>query len=142
VFGLVLLAQLAAEPSDPDAGTFEIREIAAQIARALLASDVEKLAALTPTGFAFDGRQAWSQTDLRSEWLHALERRSLKGVQIDGIEVLGYDEMVERYGAPPERWSRFNLSGSRIAIVNLDGRALLMIFRKRGEGWVPLGVSD
>ena len=135
----MLLALLA---TAPDAGTPEVRDTALQIAQALLASDVEKLTALTPAGFAFDGRQAWSQSEIRAEWLHALERRSLKGAQIHGAEVVGCDEMVKRYGPPPERWSKFNLSATRIAIVNLDGRALLVIFRRRGDVWVPLGVSD
>ena len=144
--GFVLLALLAAEPTMGDAGApeiaAEIEGTAIEIAQALLASDVEKLTALSPPGFAFDGRQAWSQADIRAEWTRSLGRRPLTGLKIHGAEVLGYDEMVKRYGAPPERWSRFNLSTARIAIVDLDGRALLVIFRKRGEAWVPLGVSD
>lgn len=140
--GFVLLALLAAEPTMADGGASEIEDTAIQFAQALLASDVEKLTALSPPGFAFDGRQAWSQADIRAEWTRSLGRRPLTGLKIHGAEVVGYDEMVKRYGAPPERWSRINLSAARIAIVNLDGRALLVIFRKRGEGWVPLGITE
>jgi hypothetical protein len=142
VSGLVLLALLAAEPTVADGGAPEIEDTAIQIAEALLASDVEKLTALSPPGFAFDGRQAWSQADIRAEWTRALGRRPLAGLKVHGAEVVGYDEMVKRYGPPPERWSRINLSATRIAIVKLDGQALLVIFRKRGEAWVPLGITD
>jgi hypothetical protein len=145
VSGLVLLALLAAEPVALDAGAggaTELEGIATQITQALLISDVEKLTALSPLGFAFDGRQAWSQADIRTEWMRALGRRPLEGLKIQGTEVLDYDEMVKRHGTPPERWSRINLSATRIAIVDLGGRALLVIFRKRGDGWVPLGVSE
>jgi hypothetical protein len=138
---LVLLSLLAAGPS-ADAGPPDLSDTAVTIAQALVASDVEKLVALTPAGFAFDGRQAWNQEDIRSEWTHALERRSLKGVIPGPPEVLGDDEMIKRYGPPPERWAKFNLGGSRIAIVDLGGRALLVIFRRKGDGWVLLGVSD
>ena len=140
--GLVLVALLAAEPIVTDAGTDGLRESATQIVQALLASDVEKLTALTPLGFAFDGRQAWNQTDIRTEWTRALGRRPLTGAKIAGVEILGYEEMVKRYGAPPDRWSKINLSAARIAIVSLEGRSLLVIFRKRGEDWAPLGISD
>ncbi len=140
-----MLALLAADPTAPtagDGGATELESTAIQIAQALLASDVEKLTALSPPGFAFDGREAWSQADIRAEWTQALGRRSLTGLKIHGAEVLDYDEMVKRHGAPPERWSRINLSATRIAIVDLDEGALLVIFRKRGDAWVPLGVSN
>jgi hypothetical protein len=38
--------------------------------------------------------------------------------------------------------SKISLSATRIAIVGLEGRSLLVIFRKRGDAWVPLGISD
>jgi len=144
-----LLALLAAAPEAGllDAGLAErgddpAAQTARQMAQALVAGDLDKLAASSPPGFAFDGRQVWSQADVRAEWTHALERRLLKNVKVGAVEVLGYDEMVQRYGAPPEKWSKFKLNGCRIAIVQLGARPLLVIFRKRGEEWVPLGVSD
>jgi hypothetical protein len=142
VSGLVLAALLTAPPSVADGGASDLREIAIQIVQALLVSDVDKLTALTPPGFAFDGRPVWGQADIRAEWTRALGRRSLAGAKIVGAEVVGYDEMTKRYGPPPERLSKLNLSAARIAIVNVEGRALLVIFRRRGEAWVPVGVSD
>ena len=147
--GLLLAVLLAAEPATADGGSAPssagssdiVEDTALQIAQALLASDVEKLTALSPSGFAFDGRQAFGQADIRAEWTRALGRRPLTGLKIHGVEVVGYDEMVKRYGVPPERWSKINLTGARIAIVNLEGRPLLVLFRKRGVVWVPLGVS-
>jgi hypothetical protein len=140
--GLVLVALLAADPIATDAGVNDLGETATRMTQALLDSDVDQLTQICPIGFAFDGRQAWSQADIRAEWTRALGRRALAGARILGVEVLGEEEMLKRYGPPPERWSKINLAGTRIAIVNLEGRALLVIFRKRGDTWVPMGVSD
>jgi hypothetical protein len=142
VAGLALAVLLAAEPLATDGGVADISDTALRMTQALLASDVEQLAALCPAGFAFDGRQAWSQADVRAEWTRTLGRRALTGAKVLGVEVVGYDEMLKRYGPPPERWSKINLAGTRIAIVDLQGRELLVIFRKRGDVWVPMGVSD
>jgi hypothetical protein len=86
----------ASSPESADGGSTGLRDTAIQMVQALLSSDVEKLTALTPLGFAFDGRQAWSQADIRSEWTRALGRRPLAGARINGAEVVGYDEMVKR----------------------------------------------
>jgi hypothetical protein len=142
VAGFVLLALLATDPIASDGGVADLGDAARRITQALLDGDVEGLTALCPIGFAFDGRQAWTQADIRAEWTRALGRRALVGVKILGVEVMGYDEMLARYGPPPERWSKINLGGTRIATVDLEGRPLLVIFRKRGDSWVPMGVSD
>jgi hypothetical protein len=129
----------------PDGGSLapaDPRDVAIDIGRRLLAGDVDALTMLTPNGFAFDGRPVWNSQDARAEWVRALEQRSLAGVQLYGVEVLPYDEMVKRYGKPPARLSQMNLMGTEVAVVNLGGRAMLVIFKKHGEGWTPIGVSD
>jgi hypothetical protein len=145
VIVLLTLSLLAGNPSDvPDGGAVpaDPKDIAVSFARGLLAGDADALTKLTPPGFAFDGRVVWNAADVRSEWLHALEQRPLAGVQIYGVDVLPYDEMLKRYGKPPARLSQMNLAGTRIAVVDLGGRALLVIFKKKGDGWAAIGVSD
>ncbi len=136
----LLLTPLAGDL--PDAGPTDPAGLAAAFARGLLAGDVETLTRLTPSGFSFDGRQTWNPADARAEWLRALEQRPLAGVPLYGVEVVTSEEMLKRYGKPPARLAQLNLTGAEIAIVNLGGRALLVFFKKHGDAWVPLGVSD
>ena len=112
------------------------------MARGLLAGDVDALTKLTPSGFAFEGRQTWSAADARAEWVHALEQRPLAGVSLYGVEVVPEEEMVKRFGKPPARLSQLNLTGTRVAIINLGGRAIVLVFKKRGDAWTPIAISD
>jgi hypothetical protein len=142
VLGLVLVACLAAEPDAPGASSGEPKDITTAIVKALLGGDVETLTGFCPAGFSFDGRPAWSPAEIRQEWIRALQRRSLAGVQLAGVEVVDDGEMVKRYGNPPARWSRFNFTGTKIGIADLDGTALLIVFRRRGASWIPVGVGE
>lgn len=59
-----------------------------------------------------------------------------------GVELVTYEEMIKRYGKPPARLDKMSFTGSQVAIVNLEGRAMLVFFKKKGDAWVPFGVSD
>jgi hypothetical protein len=146
VFVLLTLAVVATEVGPvPDAGPLpltEPAEIAAAMARGLLAGDVDALAKLTPSGFSFEGRQTWNAADIKAEWLHALEQRPLAGVQLYGVDVMTYEEMVKRHGKPPARLSQLSLPGTKVAIINLGGRAIVLVFKKKSDGWTPIAISD
>jgi hypothetical protein len=145
VFVALVLAVTCQAPSPdalPDAGPTDPVGVATALGRGLLAGDVEALSRLTPPGFSFDGRVVWNAADIKAEWLHALEQRPLAGVPLYGVEVVTADEMQRRYGKPPARLSQLNLTGAQVAIVNLGGRAMLVFFKKKGDAWVPIGVSD
>ncbi len=60
------------------------------------------------------------------------------GAKIGDAEVVGYDGDSGSLWPAAGRWSKINLTGARIAIVEVDGRPVLVIFRRR---WGGLGAD-
>jgi hypothetical protein len=125
----------ASAPKTPD-------ELARTLFEALLARDLDRLCQLTPPPFSFDGADARSREEVRRAWTRVLQRHKLAGRELQGIEILSYEELVKRNGEPPERLSGLPLAGSEAALVNLGGRPTILLMRKRGTTYVPFAVTD
>jgi hypothetical protein len=117
-------------------------ELARSVFEALLSRDLDALCQLTTPPFSFDGTGARNREEVRQAWSRVLQRHTVSGRQIQGIEILSYEDLVKRYGAPPERLSALPLAGSEAALVNLSGRPTLLLMRKRGASYVPFAVTD
>ncbi len=116
--------------------------LARALVDAMLARDLDGLCALTPPPFSFDGTDARSREEVRRAWTRVLQRHTLAGRTVQGIEVMSYEDLVQRHGAPPERLSGLPLAGSEAAIVNLGGRPTILLMKKRGASYVPFAITD
>jgi hypothetical protein len=117
-------------------------ETAHALVDALLARNVDGLCQLTPAPFSFDGVEARSREEVRRAWTHVLQRHAVSGRKLGGIELLSYEDLVKRYGAPPERLAALPLAGSEAAVVDLGGRPTIILMKKRGTTYVPFAITD
>lgn len=113
-----------------------------RLARALIARDIETLVGLTPAPFSFDGSVARSAAEVRQRWAEILDRHPVERLRLYDVEVLGYDAAVKKYGKPPARLASVPFTGSQIAIANLNGRATVVVWRKRARGYEAVAISD
>jgi hypothetical protein len=140
---LALLLLQAPKPPSPATGAETgPAETAQELIDALLARDLDKLCQLTLAPFSFDGVEARSRGEVRRAWMRVLQRHVVSGRKLGGIEVLTYEDLLKRFGSPPERLASLPLAGSEAAIVDLGGRPTLIFMKKRGASWVPFAITD
>jgi len=120
----------------------DVREGSLALMRALIARDLETLSRLTPTPFSFDGTEATTRAAVRQRWAALLERYPIDQLELRGVEVLSYDDLVAKHGKPPVRLQRLPLPGSQAAIVDLNGKAAVLLWRKRAKGFQLFAISD
>jgi hypothetical protein len=109
---------------------------------ALLAKDVDRLATLSRAPFHFESRVANSPEEIKKRWASALSSQPLESLHLHDIEVLGPEEMVKKYGKPPERLAAWPMSGATLTVGNLSGHAAVVLWRKGGNGWQALAFHD
>lgn len=120
----------------------DVREGSLAIVRALMARDLDTLARLTPTPFSFDGADAVNRAAVRQRWAALLERYPVDQLQLRGVVVLSYEELVARHGKPPVRLQRLSLPGTQAAVVDLNGKDAVLLWRKRAKGFQLFAISD
>jgi hypothetical protein len=108
----------------------------------LVARDLDSLCQLTPAPFSFDGVEAHNREEVRRAWTRVLQRHTVSGRKLGAIEVLSYEELVKRYGPPPERLASLPFAGSEAAVADLGGRLTIILMKKRGTGYVPFAITD
>ncbi len=139
---LLLLAALASPPAPKAPAPLGVQDGTIELARALIAKDLEKLVSLTPAPFSFDGSVARTPLEVRERWAAILDRHPVDRLHLYGVELLPYDQAVARYGKPPARLGELPWRGSMIAIANLGGRATIVVWKRRGDGFVPIAITD
>jgi hypothetical protein len=117
-------------------------EMAHAIIDALLARDLDALCKLTPPPFSFDGVEAKNRDEVRRAWTRVLQRHSMAGRKLDGLELMTYEELVKRHGPPPARLASPALVGSDAVIAELGGRFTIILMKKRGTAYVPIAITD
>jgi hypothetical protein len=117
-------------------------EMAHALIDALLARDLEGLCKLTPPPFSFDGVEARNRDEVRRAWTRVLQRHSMAGRKLEGLEVMSYEELVKRHGPPPARLASPALVGSEAVIAEVGGRSTIILMKKRGTAYVPIAITD
>jgi hypothetical protein len=117
-------------------------EIAHALFGALVARDLDTLCQLTPAPFSFDGTEARSRDEVRRAWTRVLQRHTVSTRKLGATELVSYEDLVKRYGPPPDRLGSLPLAGSQAVIADLGGRPTILFLRKRGAAWVPFAVTD
>jgi hypothetical protein len=120
----------------------DVREGSVAIVQAIVTRDLEALALLTPTPFSFDGTEVTTRAAVRQRWAALLERYPVDQLQLRGVEVLSYDDLVARHGKPPARLQRLPLQGTQAAILDLNGKGAVLLWRKRAKGFQVFAISD
>jgi hypothetical protein len=120
----------------------DVREGSLAVIRALLAKDLDALSRLTPVPFSFDGAEAATRAAVRQRWAALLERYPIDQLELRGVEVLSYDELVARYGKPPVRLQRLPIQGAQAAIIDLNGKGAVLLWRRRAKGFQLFAISD
>ncbi|MGC4113442.1 MAG: hypothetical protein QM765_01970 [Myxococcales bacterium] len=133
-------APAAAAPKKP---VDEDLSIASErLLNALLGRDLENLMVFCHAPFFFEGKQANSEGEIRKRWETELASEQLEHLPLVGVEYFTFDEMVARYGKPPEKLNAWPLRSGTIAVGNLGGHAVIVLWRKGARGWEALGFHD
>lgn len=110
--------------------------------RALAARDVDAVASLCRAPFFFEGKSVGSAEEIRRKWSEALQGRALPDLELDDVELLSYEEMVARFGRPPEKLSGWPIKGAMLSVGNLAGHAAIVLWKKNGQAWQAFGFHD
>ncbi len=130
-------------PSDVrGSGPDSLPLVAHELYTALLAKNVDRLAALSRAPFYFESRVASSPEEIKKRWASALSIQPLERLRLYDIDVLSPEEMVKKHGKPPERLSGWPLSGSTVTIGNFSGHAAVVLWRKSGNAWQAIAFHD
>jgi hypothetical protein len=109
---------------------------------AVLAKDVDGVAAYCKPPFFFQGKLSGTEAEIHKKWESALQTEPLEHVKLVGVEYLSFDEMVAKYGKPPEKLSGWPMKGGTISVGNLSGHPAIVLWRKTPQGWQAAGFHD
>jgi hypothetical protein len=109
---------------------------------ALMRGDANSLALLCKLPFHFESRPVSTPEELKRGWSSALMGKSLASAKLYDVELLTADEMIEKYGRPPERLSAWPLKGGMLSIANIDGHPVIVLWKKSGQSWFAYGLHD
>lgn len=115
---------------------------AARFFGALLARRPDDLAALSSSGFSFDGRAARGADEVRRRWSQAVGRHDGVPYALYDLEVLPATEASARFGKPPRRIAALVQPGTWVAVANLSGRPTFVFFARQGGAWLAIGMHD
>ncbi|MHB8417228.1 MAG: hypothetical protein ACYDCL_04070 [Myxococcales bacterium] len=129
-------------PAPPTLLVLDVGDGTTRLARALIARDIETLVQLTPAPFSFDGAVAHTAAEVRQRWAEVLDRHPVERLRLYDVQVMSYDAAVQKYGKPPARLAGAPLAGSQVAVANLNGRATVVVWRKRAHGYAAVAITD
>ena len=93
--------------------------------------------------FYFEGKEVTSIDEVRKRWARALAGLGTGPMVLYGIELLSWDEMVKKYGKPPERLSEIPSKGAMVAVANINGQPKVAVLHKEGNGtWQVFAFHD
>jgi hypothetical protein len=115
---------------------------AERLLNAVLMRDLENLMVFCHAPFFFEGKQVNSDAEIRKRWETELSSEQLEQLPLVGIEYFTFDEMVARFGKPPEKLANWPLRSGTITVGNLGGHAVIVLWRKGMRGWEALGFHD
>jgi hypothetical protein len=133
------------QPVDPKkklAPDEDLTESARVFYGAIVDKDIERLVALCRPPFHFESRSATSEAEIRRKWEASFQSEASHSLRLLAIEFLGYDEMVAKYGKSPDRLNAWPLRSGLFSVGNLNGHAVVVLWRKATTGWIPVALHD
>ena len=115
---------------------------AERLLNALLARDLENIMVFCKAPFFFEGKQVGTDAEVRKKWETELSSEPLETARLVGVEYFSFDEMVARYGKAPEKLASWPLRSGMLAVGNLSGHPVVVLWRKGARGWEALGFHD
>jgi hypothetical protein len=115
---------------------------AAHFFAALLARDVDKIAGYCKAPFYFESKATATDADVRKKWESALQSDPLEGVHFLGVDYYTPDEMIAKYGKPPDRLSAWPLKGGMLSVANFGGHPVVVLWKNTGVSWQAVGFHD
>ncbi len=100
---------------------------------------VELAAACSPT-FSFDGRTSGGAEGVRTRWVEVLAARGGEHAVLLDLAVAPAAEAQAQLGKPPKRIASLLAPGSWVAVANLSGRALVIVFARHAGSWLATGI--
>jgi hypothetical protein len=133
------------EPSPlPDERLAELRDEARYLVSYLLTGDVRSTLPMLSFPFQLEDRKYDTPEALIATWVKQLRQKRTDLVTLYGIELLPYAELEKKYGKAPARLG--DIVPRRVevhaAVVNLSGRAAILLYRQTPEGWRAFAYTD
>jgi hypothetical protein len=135
-------AEVKAAPERRSSAEEGIASVARAYYVALLSKDVDRLVSLSRAPFYFESRAVSSPEEIKKRWASALANQPLESLRLLDIEVLSHEEMIKKYGKPPERLAAWPAGGGTYTVGNLSGHAAVVLWRRNGNGWQALAFHD
>jgi len=113
---------------------------ARRFAEALLSRRAAEVAALCAPTFSFDGRTSSGADAVRARWEEVLASRDGGPDALLDLAVAPASEAQARLGKPPKRIAALLASPSWVAVANLSGRPVVVVFARQASGWVATAI--
>jgi len=108
---------------------------------ALVSHRAADVAALCANSFSFDGRSVSGLDAIRSRFSEILAARDGAGDALLDLAVLPAAEAVARLGKPPKRIAGLVGAGTWIAVADVSGRPVVVVFARQGGGFVATALQ-
>lgn len=115
---------------------------ARRFVEALLGGRASEVAALCAPTFSFDGRTEKGADAIRVRWAEALAEPGPERATLLDLAVAPAADAQARLGRPPKRIAPLLLPGTWVAVANVSGRAVVVVFGRQGGGWAATGLHD
>lgn len=136
-------AAVAAAPAKKSAVDPDLENAAEKLLWAILEKDVEVVLQYCKAPFFFEGKQLATDAEMRKKWETSLPGKLFEGYSVIGVEFFTFDEMVAKYGKPPEKLAGWPVRTGTLAVGNLGGHPVVVLWRKGAKGaWEAVGFHD
>jgi len=141
---LASLLLLAAVPARAEQGdrVFMAQLVGRTFFRGLLAGNVESLLPLCAEQVSLDGEVVKGREALLPRLKAMATRARELGIQLRRVEVLSYQEVVRRFGPPPERLRRSVGPGQLVVLARFSSLGAVAVLRRVGPFWKITAISD
>ncbi|HTP52054.1 MAG TPA: hypothetical protein VMK42_15270 [Anaeromyxobacteraceae bacterium] len=119
----------------------EVAAAALRFAQALASRRATEVAGLCAQNFSFDGHTTSGAEGVRARWQEILGSREGGPEALLDLAVLPASEAQARLGKPPRRIAPLVTGASWVAVANLSGRPVVIVFGRQGGGWVATGID-
>lgn len=125
-------------PQTPD--RVQVAAAARRFAEALVARRASDVALLCASPFSFDGRPDSNPESVRARWEQIFAARHAIADVLFDLVVMTAAEAQARLGKPPKRIAGLLTPVSWVAVADLSGRAVLIIFARQNGRFVATAI--
>jgi len=118
----------------------QVAAAARRFAEALVARRASDLASLCAPSFSFDGRVASGADAVRARWAEVLAARGDSPDALLDLAVAPAADAQARLGKPPKRVAALLGPGAWVAVADISGRPVVIVFARHGGALVATGI--